>query len=199
MPESWMLQRLQRETTPHHITAETDRLSILTDTVEPARYRAYLSSIFGFEAPIEAAFALTPGMDDIVDLRARSHIRLLRSDLRALGVEDPSTLPKTAVRLRDRIDALGWIYVLQQNTLLHGLIARHLRTHIPVVMTTAGSYLAGYYCSGARQRELGAALDRCARSIASADRIVSAVKNAYRVQHGWYEGAAQGSFDLVAI
>ena len=28
---------------------------------------------------------------------------------------------------------------------------------------------------------------------------ISAVKNAYRVQHGWYEGAVQGSFDLVAI
>lgn len=187
-----MLSRLNRETRQYHQVADGDRLSMLGAAADKSHYASFLARIYGFEAPLEAALLMTDGLEQWLDLRDRAHLRLLRADLQALGIADPNQLKRcsTIFPFRHPAEALGWIYVVERNTLLHGVIERHLRGRMPEVLRSAGAYLAGQQRSnGLRIRDLGAAMDRIAKDAASAERIVSGARAAFRVQHGWYEVA----------
>lgn len=187
-----MLCRLNRETKQYHQTADNDRLAMLAASADRPQYTAFLSRVYGFEAPFEAALLMTDELDRWIDLRDRGHLRLLKADLQVLGLTDPNALPRSRsiFPFRHPADALGWIYAIERNTLLHGLIERHLRSRLGDVLKVAGSYLAGQQRSnGQRIRDLGAAMDRMASDKASADRIAAAAKAAFRAQHNWYEVA----------
>lgn len=189
-----MLSRLNRETQPHHGVADNDRLAMLGNSADRERYASFLTRVYGFEAPVEAALLLTDGLDPWLDLRDRAHLKLLRADLQALGISDPNQLPRcsTVFPFRHPAEALGWVYAIERNTLLHGVIERHLRSRMPDVLKSAGSYLAGQQRSnGLRLRDLGAAMDRMARQAGCADRIVHGARAAFRAQHGWYEVAVR--------
>jgi heme oxygenase len=187
-----MLSRLNRETRQDHQLADDDRLAIL-DSTDRAGYATFLTRVHGFEAPLEAALLRTNELDQWLDLRDRGHIKLLRADLASLGITDASQLPRCrAICPFDHpAEALGWVYVVERNALLHGVIDRHLRSCVPELLKTSGSYLAGQARSnGRRMRDLGAAMDRVARDPASAERIVAGAKAAFCMQHEWYEVAA---------
>jgi heme oxygenase len=187
-----MLGRLNRETQHHHAVADNDRLAMLSASATPTLYASCLSRVHGFEAPLEAALLMTDSVEQWLDLRDRSHLKLLRSDLRALGIGDPNQLPRcsTVFPFRHPAEALGWIYVVERNTLLHGVIERGLRNFMPEVLKSAGSYLSCHQRStGQRLRDLGMAMDRIAKDGMCAERIVSAARTAFRAQHGWYDVA----------
>lgn len=187
-----MLARLNRETHHHHAVADNDRLAMLGAAADRARYASFLTRVHGFEAPFEAALCMTAGVEHWLDLRDRAHLKLLRSDLQALGLGDANQLPRctTVFPFRHPAEALGWVYVIERNTLQHGVIERHLRTRMPDVLRTAGSYLAGQQRSnGMRLRDLGTAMDRMAKDAGCAERIVNGARAAFRAQHGWYEVA----------
>jgi heme oxygenase len=188
MPDSWMLARLQWETELYHGDADTHRLALLDGTMTVDGYRDFLGRVFGFEMPIEAAFSLTLGFDELIDVSARGQIRLLRADLLHLGVLDPASLPRCrSIRIHDVPDALGWAFVIERNTAFHGIVERHLRDRFPNAMRGASSYLAAHERTGARWRELGDAMDRVATRPSIADRISNAAKSAFRCQRRWYE------------
>jgi heme oxygenase len=190
MGESWMLARLRRETALYQQAADVDRLAVVKDTVSRADYLSFLSRIYGFEAPVVAALAMTSSLQLLIELRG-SYVRqrLLRSDLIALGVEDPLQLPRCAsiTPFSSVAEALGWLYVLERNALMHGMIERQLGLQLPWEIGIAGAYLAAPEpAPGARWRELGVAMDRCARRVHDADNIVSVARAAFRSQHRWY-------------
>jgi heme oxygenase len=190
MAESVMLMRLKRDTGPYHVNADNDRLTMLKASADAATYGRFLARVFGFEAAVEAFFARTEGLGDVVDLRARMHIRLLRADLAALGIIDPSALPRWSIPFPFRypVEALGWMYVVERNTLLHATIDHHLRSRMPEQLKLAGSYLSGQVkTTGVRLRELGVAMDTVVKSRELADRCVAAARFAFRYQHGWYD------------
>lgn len=189
MPDSWMLTRLQHVTEHYHGDADSHRLALIGSAVAVDAYRGFLGRIFGFEMPVEAALTLTLGLDEVLDLRARGQIRLLRADLCGLGVIDPSSLPRCrSVPIRDVPEALGWVYAMERNTSLHGVLERHLHDRLPAVMRVAGSYLAVQERSaGARMRDLGHALDRVATRPSIVHRISQGAKAAFRCQRSWYE------------
>jgi len=185
-----MLLKLKRETAAHHSAADTDRLALVGAAVDTARYAGYLARIYGFEAPLESAIALTRGIADVVDVRARTAVRLLKADLMALGVVDASRLPRcpSIFPFRDVPEALGWMYATTRNTLLHGVVEHHLRTRIPDALKAAGGYLAiPTRWLRVRSQELAAALDHVATSAAVADRIVASARDAFHAQHAWYQ------------
>lgn len=189
--ESWMLGRLSRETKRHHHVADNDRLAVL-GAADPALYTRFLKRIYGFEAPVEAALLMTPRLEDWIDFRDRGHVRLLRADLRSLGVSDPTVLVRcsTISPFRQPAEALGWTYAVERNRMLHGVLDRHLRGRMPAVIGAAGSYLAGQQRSNALcMRELGTAMDRIAKDSTVVERIVAAAKAAFRTQHAWYDVA----------
>src|SRR4051794_33026662 len=114
MPMSWMLTRLKRNAQAEHVAANIDRLALLHVHASPVSYRDYLVKIFGFEAPVEAALATTPGLEGLIDLGARSHLKLLRADLAELGIAKPDDLPqcRAVPRFVTLAEALGWTYVI---------------------------------------------------------------------------------------
>jgi heme oxygenase len=186
---SWMLARLKRETEMHHAAADADRSAPLTTLVTAPGYREFLTRIYGFEAPLEAAFAVTPGLGDLIDLRSRTSVRLLRADLLALGIADTEAIPqcRSIPPFRIAAEALGWMYVVERNALLHGTVRRHLDKRIPSQLAVAGSYLSnGERAVGARTNELGIALDHSAHCLRVAAQIVEAAKVAFRRQRHWF-------------
>jgi len=176
-----MLTELAAATRHHHAAADADRLQILEKpTLE--RYRAFLAQIYRFEAPIEAALIAT-------EETGRLHLktRRLAADLEAVGLAPGEVGPPRRLRFSGRAEALGWMWVLHRNTLLHGLIYRVLQTKLPETMLVAGSYLSVFEGrAGALMRELGAEIDLAAREPATASRILHAASEAFRHQRQWY-------------
>jgi heme oxygenase len=196
MPTSWMLTRLKRNAQSEHVAANIDRLSLLHLEATPASYRDYLVKIFGFEAPVEAALARTPGLDAVIDLGARSHLQFLRDDLADLGISDVSALPQSrrVPAFRTVVEALGWRYVLEHNATLHGQVRRHLHKQVGA---QRDSYLAaGERMGTTRVQELGTVLDRIAREPETARQVVEAVKNAFRCQRQWFAPALRPPSDM---
>jgi heme oxygenase len=185
-----MLVRLALETRQHHAHADGDRLALLEDA-SLTSYRAFLATVFGFEVRVEEALARTPRLDAEL-VRTRAKAELLAADLVGLGYSEPqvgalrrcSAVPA----FRSPAQALGWLYVVERNTLLHGLLRRHLVTVMPQAMERAGSYLGAYGDTpGARHRELGEILDQLAKVAADLpQQLVTAANEAFRCQRHWF-------------
>lgn len=186
--QSRVFSRLDHETRSRHALADEDRLCLMTSEPTLEAYRGFLACVYGFEAPVEAAIQMNPGMREAVDVRGRGHIKLLASDLVALGVSNVDRVPRCPnVFLFDSVeDALGWAYVIERNMLLDGILRRHLEKKLPQQLARAGAYLAGNERAvGVRMRELGTALDDRATIPGSVDRIVVAAHAAFRCQSQW--------------
>ena len=198
---SWMLVRLELETRAHTGTADADRLILLDDTT-PTRYRQYLARTLGFEEAFEDKLARMHDLDPAIE-RLRGMTGKLRADLRALGMTDQQIdqLPRCSIPLlKSAAQALGWIYVLERNSLVHGLIRRHLATRLPREVSVASSYLATHDGKpGTRYRELGTILDAAARTSPYAPgAIVSSAHEAFRLQRMWYATFAKRDTPLAS-
>jgi heme oxygenase len=167
------MQRLSRTviqlnmgTRSHHVVADTPWLDLMVPTVGVHRYRKHLLRVYGFEAPLEAAFRYTPGLSSLVDLRARMRSGLLAQDLMRLGMSASrlADVPQRFTTFASPAEALGWMYVIERSTLLHGGVRRYLRQHLPDA-SDATSYLSAYDdATGVRWSELGSAFDAVAPS-----------------------------------
>jgi heme oxygenase len=132
---------------------------------------------------------MTPGLEAVLDLRGRTGPRLLRSDLVALGVPDPGALERctNVLPFRSPAEALGWLYVVERDAMLHGILLRHLEQRLGDPFARACAYLAGNErAAGVRMRELGRALDVVARAPKVAERVVDAACAAFRCQRAWF-------------
>ena len=185
---SWIVARLIEETRVHHADAAGDRLAVMQKPTEES-YRAFLCHVYGFEAPLEARFTAMSGFDGGL-LHTHMKSGHLVADLDALGVIAGGLEWAPTVIRDDVAEALAWMYVLERNTLFHGLMFRHLAAKLPGTMQRAGAYLTAHESIGGRLRELGAVLDHSARRTQNADRMVRAANEAFRYQRQWY---ARGS------
>jgi len=185
MARVWTLGELAKQTQQHHATADRDRLAIM-EQPSLGRYRTFLARIYCFEAPLEAAWISAGGLE-----RSLAHMHLkspkLVDDLEALGVDPHRLSPARTIRFRDRAEALGWLWVVHRNTLLHGLIHRYLASELPEAMRSASSYLTAFDGrAGALMRSLGEAVDEVVERGASPARIAAAANEAFRMQRLWY-------------
>ncbi len=185
-----MIDRLSQETSVFHGEADRDIDALFRPRVSAVDYRDYLVRAYGFEAPLEAALALSSSLDMMLDLRARARAGLIAQDLLRLGMR-PSTITDlplclTVPQFRSTAEALGWMYVTERAALAHSVIRRHLMTCLPEVMVTASAYLqsAGGLL-GTRWRQFGAVLDEVATHPAVADRIVASANEAFRNHRRW--------------
>jgi len=181
---SWMLARVMLETRTHHARADEDRL-VLLDRRTIASYRAFLARIYGFEAPYEAALAATHLPTALVAPRLKAE--LLLADLRELGASLAyvARLPRCPIRtFHSDAEALGWLFAVERNTLLHGQLYRHAAASLPGL---AHAYLGAYASPGARMRELGELLDSVCITPTAPDRICASAREAFRSQHQWFD------------
>ena len=186
-----MLHRLNVDTEVHHGEADADLdRYVFRDDVTRSHYRMYLARLYGFVVPLEQSLQRTPGLDDIIDLQARSKSATLLYDLLALGLtlQDASELPHclSIPAFKGPAAALGWMYVAERPMLQAAVIKGHLEARLGHNMAAASAYLSCYTGqAGQRWRELGEAMDHVAATPALADRMTSAANDAFRCLLRW--------------
>jgi heme oxygenase len=189
-----MLTRLDRETRPLHPEADALWVDLLSPAPTLDQYSAVLVAAYGFAAPVEAALALTPGVNAALPLRPRARTGLLVQDLLTLGLSPAAIarLPQCSqiVPFRDVAEALGWLYVIERATLLHGTVRHHLELALPRA-SAAICFLRAYDGhTEMRWQELGTALDRVATSQDIEDQIIAASRDAFATQRYWLHADA---------
>ncbi|HUS27709.1 MAG TPA: biliverdin-producing heme oxygenase [Kofleriaceae bacterium] len=180
-----MLVRLGLETTHHHAPADEDRLAALTIS-SIHEYRSFLVRVLGFEAPVEEAVAKVHQIE-LRFVRERARVPLLRRDLLALGMSerDIGECPRATVTIRTAPEALGWMFVLERQTLLAGLLRRQIQQVLGT--NTPTMYLNAYGgAPGARMRDFGTRLGELAHT-QSPSAIIDAANIAFRSQRQWYQ------------
>ncbi len=195
------LVRLNLETRAFHAAADEGWLSLLGADATRWDYVRQLLSTYGFEAPLEAALAYTPGLKRLLDLRERTRAGLIAQDLLALGMtaSELAQLPQCfpIAPFSGPIEALGWLYVTERATLLHDSIRRAIAARIPDT-SRACAYLAAYDgLTNARWQELGHVLDRAAPTSRALGDLVNAASAGFRCLLAWRSGSvasfAQGA------
>jgi heme oxygenase len=186
---SLTLARLEYETRDHHTAAAADRFRVL-DEPTPAGYQRFLASVLAFEYAVECKLVY------VMDLPMRFVAASLRSgllgqDLLALGDYGPVlsifARPVERPRFRDALEALGWIYVMQRNTLHNGALYLALAPRLRPTLQAASRYLTCHANDVySRWHELGAHLDAAATTTQGANEIVEAARCAFERQHAWF-------------
>jgi heme oxygenase len=174
---SWMLQQLEYATRGYHVAADAGRIALLGGNITREKYAEYLARTYAFEAPIEARWQQTAGLDGVIDLAARLRTGFLASDLRALGCPPDRVTPAPFVGIEQ---ALGWMYVVERSRRMNSLLQRHVQRRIPSAIAVAGKYLASCAPIAARWERVGVALDHVARHHAAAEQIMNAALRAFR-------------------
>jgi heme oxygenase len=180
----WMLVRLALETRAHHHRADEDRLAAM-DVTSVAEYRSFLLRIYGFEAPLEEALTRVPDLEPVI-VHGRYKADALRHDLVALGlsVAQLTSSPIARPDIRSVPEALGWLFVVERQTLVSGLVRRHI-FHM-LGEATPASYLSVYSdAPGARFRSFGEILGQFAKRYPPST-IIAAANHAFRAQRQWY-------------
>lgn len=185
-----MLPRLERATAEHHAAAEADLFRVLDEPTSTS-YRRFLATAYQFQYAVESRLVLVPELA-LRFVTTRLLSGALGSDLLALGADATVTdvfsrrldVPR---RFEGPYDALGWIYVLQRNTLHHGALFRALAPRLRGALHIASRYLTAH-ANDVHQRwhQLGAVLDEVATAPERADQIVDAAHEAFGYQHLWY-------------
>lgn len=158
--------------------ADAGRLALLSGAITRERYEDYLSRVYAFEAPIEARWLRTEGLDSVVDLKSSLRAGFLVSDLVTLGVR-PTELATTPSFVGVE-QALGWMYVVERGRRMNGLLYRHLARRLPEEILIAGNYLNASSPCGTRWQQFGVALDRFAGNHVIVDQIINAANRAFR-------------------
>jgi heme oxygenase len=188
------LLQLNIATRKHHDAADAPWLGLMVPSVDQRQYMDHLIRIFGFEAPLESALRYTPGLNALIDLRARTRTGLLAQDLMRLGMSASqiAKLPQRFIAFSDVCDALGWMYVVERSALRHGGVLRYLVEHIPEI-NRASSYLAAYdAATGNRWSELGTALDVVGESTATIFQVALAANQGFQAMREWFRDGDTG-------
>jgi heme oxygenase len=184
-----MLMRLNMETRALHPEADYPWLELMSLDTSRGRYADQLVATYGFEAPVEAAFALTPQLAEVIQLRQRARSGLIVEDLLSLGLTPAriARLPqcRQVVPFRDPAEALGWMFVLERATLLHDTVRTNAAVRMPTV--SAWTYLSAYSGVAAqRWQDFGRALDDYAVTSAASEHVVAAARAAFACQRDWF-------------
>ena len=179
---------LDRETRPFHAEADQGWEGLLRGHGTLDAYVHQLTMTYGFELPFELACAHTSGLPDAINLRGRSRATLITQDLLALGctADEVKAIQYCALApFQDAAEALGWMYVVERPTLIHGRIRKELTRRF-VELSRATTYLSAFEGYASKRRmELGIALDRLCVSSKVCGRVVDAARTGFQALIEW--------------
>jgi heme oxygenase len=181
-----MLARLDAETRPYHANADGLWRELMEGSATPATYMHQLVRVYGFESPLEAALAYTPGLPQVIDIRSRVRSGLIARDLLALGISAAriAELPQRLIAPFATVaEALGWLYVSERASPLHEPVRRYLVARFPRLASATG-YLAADN-SGERWAELAEALEPFARTRPLQRQVFAGAHDAFRSLLDW--------------
>lgn len=161
---------------------------LIDGTLTPATYMHQLVRAYGFEAPLEAALAYTPGLPLELDVRGRVRSGFIVRDLLALGISAAAiaALPQCAITpFRSAPEALGWLYVTERCALAHDGIRRHIVGRFPR-LEGATSYLGS--AGDARWIAFVVELERYARARGVQQQVALGACEGYRCAVDWFHG-----------
>jgi heme oxygenase len=184
---SRMLIRLNLATRQYHAKADAGWLDLRRPTVGKQDYIDQLIKVYGFEAPLESALRYTPGIGALVDLRARTRAGLTVQDLMRLGLSPGriAGLPQRFISFSTAAEALGWMYVAERATLIHGSMRRFLMVRISEA-ARASSYLSAYDgVAASRWSEFGNALDAVGQSPEVQQQVLGAASQGFEALCDW--------------
>jgi heme oxygenase len=186
------LIQLNIATREQHGAADAPWLDLMVPTVDRHDYVKHLVKVYGFEAALESAFHYTPGLTALLDLRSRNRSGFIVQDLMRLGMGAAriAELAQRFVTFSSAAEALGWMYVADRSTLLHGAVRRYLALRIPEV-AGASSYLS--CCDGiaaTRWNDLGAALDAVTQLPWGKRQVIRAARQGFAAHSEWFHGRA---------
>ncbi|HSD89849.1 MAG TPA: biliverdin-producing heme oxygenase [Kofleriaceae bacterium] len=183
------MQKLDEETRDLHADVDAYWLDLMASGVTKETYRRQLARVYGFEAPLEGAFAYTKQLI-IPDRNDRTRSGLIAQDLLALGVS-PSKLASLPQCIHiapfdDPAEALGWKYVIERPTQLHSAIKRNVVARVSE-SANALAYLSLYGgIAAARWQQLGLLLENVAKRPGAEQRMIDAAKTAFKVMAAWF-------------
>jgi heme oxygenase len=187
------LIQLNLATRGFHTRADAGWLGLRSPTLDAQQYMDQLVKVYGFEAPLEAALRYTPGVAALVDLRSRMRAGLIVQDLVRLGMTPGriAALPQRFLSFATAAEALGWLYVAERATLIHGSIRRYLMVRIPDA-ARASAYLSAYDGVAAqRWSDFGTALEVVAQDTAVRRELLRAAGEGFAALCAWL-AAAEG-------
>lgn len=188
-PRSQALSRLSSDTRLERCVTDADQFMWLSRCMNLDGYRAYVERLFGFEAPLESAYAVTPGLERLIDLEKRVKTSSIASELQTIGMPVDQLLSIVPCRMapfRDIAEALGWMYVAEHCAATHNMVLRHLVRHLPELTHAADRFECYDSLSLDRWRELGVAIDDVARR-GGCDRIREAAVAGFECLHVWMQ------------
>ncbi|MBA3500682.1 MAG: biliverdin-producing heme oxygenase [Deltaproteobacteria bacterium] len=187
MGRSSTLARLALETGRAHAQIEEALLGPL-DFPTTVGYRRFLCVFYGFQAPLESALTMTPGIDlDFVAMRAKAG--RIASDLLSLGLtrhEHHLLARRQEIGPFENVaQAAGWMYSTERLMLQVDAMRFRIESEMPVVIQLANQFL--YSCSNnadMRWRQYGVMLDRLAKQY-DVEEIVASACQSVQSLHGW--------------
>lgn len=186
MSGSLALKRLRDETSDLHLRAE-QYVRILDGDATISDYARYLKAMWGYHAPLEEMFAVTPALTALgfePELRRRAH--LLAQDLVAL--DDPGPWPRCTLlpAAPSLPHLLGIAYVLEGSTLGGRYILAKLPPNLAPLRGRATAFLTGYGIdTGARWRAYSAIVERLLDSPVAYDAAVVAARDTFARLIDW--------------
>jgi heme oxygenase (biliverdin-IX-beta and delta-forming) len=184
------LVRLNLETRGYHAAADAGWRALLTPDVSRSRYRDHLVAVYGFEGPLEAAFAYTSNLGLVIDVHERFRAGYVAQDLLALGLKpvELAKLPQCVLApFASPLEALGWLYVIERQTLLHDEVRRFLSARIPGVSGACVYLSVTEGVASARWQDLGRRLDRAARTPRMLEEILAGARAGFRASIDWWQ------------
>lgn len=182
-----VLMTLFIETRAHRANVEEVFHGLVGGHLTLPRYREALGLIYGFEAPLEAALAYTPGLSTILDPPRRSG--LIVRDLLALELRpgEIAVLPQCGIApFASPAIALGWLYVYERFRLQHPIVCARVLEQLPDARGASEYFCTDEVEAGRRWDQFTSALERFPTSDADRKIIVEAAIDAFTKAAEWY-------------
>jgi heme oxygenase len=182
------LVRLDNESRAFHGEADSPWLSLMADGTTRFDYIQQLVSVYGFDAPLEAALAYTPNLGGFIDVAPRFRSGLIAQDLIALGLSPAAVAGLSQCMIAPFAtvaEAFGWLYVHQRMTLLYPAVRAELLPRLPELASAMSTLGVNDGKSVSRWDDLGQALERAADSEAFEARMLQAAHEAFRTAIEW--------------
>lgn len=188
-----VLMQLNRATRRWHADVDEPWLELLRPNVSRADYLAQLVRTYGFVAPFESACMYTPNLGTFIASRHLVRAGLIAHDLLALGLSPAqvASIPHcdAITTYRDPAEALGWLYVVERSTLLHGALRRHLTVELPEVHHACAYLTADESRATDNWLSLGRTLDRVDDQGELARDVLGAAHEGFDCVRQWFRGA----------
>lgn len=187
MGRSSALARLALETSQTYAPIEAALFGPL-EFASTSGYRRFLCMLYGFQAPLEAALVMTPGMD-LEFLQSRFKTSRIATDLLSLGLtrhEHQLLARRHVIGPFDNVaQAYGWMYATERLTVPIEALRIRLESEMPIVTALAKQFLSTYANTAElRWWQFGAMLDRTAHDH-DLEEIVASARLASDALHGW--------------